>query len=432
MARILVLGAYGLIGSAVSRALMRFGHDVIGLGRDEDSALRVLPDITWIIKDIQDLTRRDDWLDLLTGVDFVVNCAGAMQNNPRDRLEVVHLASIGALVLACEQSQVGLIQISAVGADQNSDLEYYRTKAEGDALIREARTTWWIFRPGFVISPQSYGQVSLVRVLASCPMMAPMMLPEAVVQTVSVDDVALAVLRAVNGATPPGTEADLVEDQPHKMGELILTTRRWLGFSSPKWLWYVSDRVVRLSSRLMDFFALLGWRSPMRSASVAIIRRQVEGSAAQTHKVLGRAPLSLEETLQNWPASAEDRLFSRMQLLFPFALVINALVYIWLGLVPLFEYQIGRQILETSGQSPFAAAALVAVLSLVTIVLGVAMFVRKWALRSLWMMILLSVFYLFTASATTPGLWLDPTGPLARVIPMMLLVGMLRLVMDTR
>ncbi len=197
--RVLVLGGYGLIGANVARALSERGHEVIALGRDLGAARRVLPGFPWVIRDMRALTKPDDWLPLVQDVDFVVNCAGALQDNLRDNLEVVHLHAIGALVLACEKTNTSIVQISAVGANPHSVLPFYRTKAEGDALIRESHVDWWIFRPGLVIAPSSYGGTTMIRMMAGVPLVQPIALPHAPVQSVSVRDVAKAVTRAVEG-----------------------------------------------------------------------------------------------------------------------------------------------------------------------------------------------------------------------------------------
>jgi hypothetical protein len=88
--RFLVIGAYGLIGSIVSARLRASGWDVVGVGRDVARARRSRPDVSWIERDLRDMTTPEAWVDLLAGVDAVVNCAGALKDNPRDDLSNVH------------------------------------------------------------------------------------------------------------------------------------------------------------------------------------------------------------------------------------------------------------------------------------------------------------------------------------------------------
>ena len=59
-----VLGAYGLIGSARLRALREAGFDVTGVGRSLAAGHRVDPDITWVAADIAS-TSTERWRELL-------------------------------------------------------------------------------------------------------------------------------------------------------------------------------------------------------------------------------------------------------------------------------------------------------------------------------------------------------------------------------
>lgn len=428
MARLLVLGAYGVVGSFIARDLERAGHEVIGLGRDREAARRTLPGRAWVFRDIKTLTRRDDWLGLLRDVDFVVNCIGALQSNPKDRLEIIHLGAIGALVLACEKADVGLIQFSAVGADPAARLEYHRTKAEGDALIRESHVKWWIFRPGFVLSPQSFGNTTLIRTFASVPLILPLVHPKALVQTISVRDVARAVRRAVAGLVPPGTEADLVEPVAHRMEDVLLTTRAWLGFATPARVVALPGWLMRVTSRGADVLALFGWRSPMRSGPMRIIEGGVSGDARQTRQVLGRDAMDLSATMAAHPAQVEDRLYVRMQILAPILIFVLALTWIAEGLVALASLRTGADLAHGAGHERVISS----ILAVVTLALGLSLFVRRWAMRALWLMILVSIYYLVAATLVVPELWANPAGPLIAVFSQILLIMVTRLLLETR
>ncbi|AWB25428.1 hypothetical protein DA075_31550 [Methylobacterium currus] len=77
---ILVLGGYGLIGSAVLLRLLDAGHAVVALRRDTGSARRRFLEATWIDRDIAALSEPAAWQPLIAGCDAVVNCAGVLQD----------------------------------------------------------------------------------------------------------------------------------------------------------------------------------------------------------------------------------------------------------------------------------------------------------------------------------------------------------------
>jgi len=54
--RVLVTGAYGLIGAAILARLHRDGHEVIGAGRNVEAARRLHPIAQWVEADFQKLS----------------------------------------------------------------------------------------------------------------------------------------------------------------------------------------------------------------------------------------------------------------------------------------------------------------------------------------------------------------------------------------
>ncbi|MGH1367560.1 MAG: SDR family oxidoreductase [Maritimibacter sp.] len=434
MKRVLVLGAYGNIGSHVARGLVAQGHEVIGLGRDTATARRVLPGYNWIFKDLRDLTTPGAWLPLLDKIDVVVNCAGALQVNPKDSLIAVHLHAIGALVLACEKEGVGLVHFSPTGADNpdNGDLAYFRTKAEGDALIRESSTDWWIFRPGLVLTQSAMGAAAILRIQASVPYAMVAAMVNTQIKTVSMADVVEAVSRAINGDVPARTEADLVEAKAHGILDVARAMRAWLGFDVPLLTVYFPFWIIGFWARCADVASWLGWRAPYRTTAIEVMKRGITGNHIQTKMVLGRPALPMEQTLLRMRAGIEDRLRARLELLAPFVFLTLALHWIIAGAIAVANAQTGIDYMIAAGHSPYVAALLVWLLASVTFVLGIMLLVRRWAHRVLVIMALFSIFYLAGATIVLPELWADPLGPLVKVIPIIVLTLVARVLIDSR
>src|SRR5262245_33305983 len=150
--RVLVTGAYGLIGSAVMARLHRDGHDLIGTGRTVAHAQRQFPYALWIAADFADLHTREAWIPLLTGVDAVVNCAGAFQQGMLDDLQSVHVDAPLALFKACRETGVKrVVQISAMGAGERGATPFNRTKGTADTRLAASTLPWIILRPGVVL-----------------------------------------------------------------------------------------------------------------------------------------------------------------------------------------------------------------------------------------------------------------------------------------
>ncbi|NJM82850.1 MAG: NAD(P)H-binding protein [Tabrizicola sp.] len=232
---ILILGAYGLIGAGIARHLVSLGYPVTGFGRNAAVASRVLPGVPVIVRDMATLTRGDDWGAVLDGVTAVVNCAGALQDGREDDLEALHHHAVAALAEACAARGVRLVQISAVGARADAATGFLATKGRGDAAIRASGAPHQIFRPGLVLAPHGYGGSALLRMLAAVPVVQPVAMAEARIQTVALADLAEAVRPHWMGGCPMVTRA--IWWKPHRMrcgrfcwrsaAGLALVTRRW-------------------------------------------------------------------------------------------------------------------------------------------------------------------------------------------------------------
>ena len=102
--RVLVTGAYGLIGAACLARLHVAGHEVVAAGRSLRSARRRLPYAQWIAADFRRLASAEAWQPLLQGIDAVVNCVGVLQDGWRDDVQRIQQAGTVALFDACQRA----------------------------------------------------------------------------------------------------------------------------------------------------------------------------------------------------------------------------------------------------------------------------------------------------------------------------------------
>ncbi|KUM28118.1 NADH-ubiquinone oxidoreductase [Mesorhizobium loti] len=430
--KVLVLGGYGLIGEAVLGRLIEDGHDLVGLGRDVREAQRRKPGAEWIAADMSRLLAAADWAPLLAGVEAVVNAAGALQDGPRDHLDAIHRRSVAALVTACEQVGVHrLVQVSAIGADLDSDNAFFRTKAEGDRAVASSSLEWTILRPGLVIAPGAYGGTALLRALAAFPWFVPAVLADRPIQTVSVADVAEAVSRAVGGRLAHGQIIDLVEERARPLGAVLLEFRAWLGLPKAPVV-AVPAIVGRLAGSIADGLGLLGWRSPLRSAAIAALEKGVTGNSEPWAEINGRPAQALEATLAAMPAHVQERWFARLWLLKPIVFAVLSVFWIFSGIVGLVRQDAAADILISRGLPATLAFVMVLAGSIADIVVGAAVVVRPLARSALMAMIAITLLYLAAATALAPNLWLDPLGAIVKAVPMLCLVLVALAILEER
>ncbi|MGH7881213.1 MAG: NAD-dependent epimerase/dehydratase family protein, partial [Candidatus Binataceae bacterium] len=226
--RVLLVGATGLIGSAIAARLHELGHDIVAVIRDHGPASARLPAAESIRIDLRGATEPKMWLPHLNHIDAIVNCAGVLQDSPRDATRQVHVDGIGALFRACEAASVRrVIQISTIGLDRETPTEFSRTKLAGDRLLMSLDLDWVILRPSVVVGRAAYGGSALFRGLAALPFL-PITPGTGLLQIVQLDDV----VRTVELLLPPGAPARLVLELagPERLAfeGVVAAYRRWL------------------------------------------------------------------------------------------------------------------------------------------------------------------------------------------------------------
>ena len=415
--RVLVLGGYGLIGLAVSKLLLEQGKQVTGLARSAKTGRKFLPEASWISEDISKLTKPEDWSEILKNIDAVVNAAGILQNGLNDDVAATQRDSIMALIKACDQNGVEqFIQISAPGATSAAQTLFYKTKGEADEALKKSRLKWTILRPGLVISPNAYGGTSLLRMLAAFPLIQPLVMPKALIQTVSVHDVAYAVSAALGKDSLAGQDFDLVEENAKTLTDLILSIRSWLGFSKPLFIVPLPKWVGGVVSKIADFAGWLGWRSSLRSTSLKVLTQNVTGDPAPWKYETGHVPQGLKRTLQGLPSTAQERLYARMKLLFPLLLFIMSAFWLTSGLIGIFQHDKAVKVLE--GALPETAAITSVWLgSVIDIGIGLLVLFRPLTRLISLFSVLVAAGYLAASAALTPHLWANPLGPMVKVFP---------------
>lgn len=429
--RVLILGGYGLIGSYVTARLLEAGHEVTGLARDP-VATRRFPSVRWIESDLAKLTDPEQWTPLLDGVDAVVNCAGALQNSPRDSLGAVHVAGPAALYLACANYGVRrVVSISAAGIT-NADTAYARTKRESEAALMDSDLDWVVLRLGLVLAPGAYGGSALLRGLAGFPMMTPIIRPDTVMQVVSVHDVAETILRAIAPDAPNRVTWDVMHPAKTTLRDVVAGMRAWLGFPRVP-IVRVPWIFARFASWCADVIAWFGWRSPLRTTSQKQLTAGVAGDPTEWMAQSGITPKSLADIFASTPSTVQDRWFARLYFLKPLGILVISVFWLFSGIVALGPgFDSGSAFLQAGGMPPKTAWWMTFGGAWLDIVLGTAVLFRRLTRVTLIAMISACVVYLAAGSILNPGIWFEPLGVYAKVVPIMLAMALLAAIWDER
>lgn len=330
--RILVTGAYGLIGSACLTRLRSEGHELIGLGRSIEIAHRRFPYARWIQADFARLSDPLGWQTLLEGIDAVVNCVGVLQNGLGESVKRVQLDATVALFKACERAGVRrVIHISALGVADDGPTAFSQTKAAAEAHLQTMALDWVILRPALVMSHAVYGGTALLRGLAAFPGFVPLACAEAKVQVIGIDDISETLARALAPDAPTRVVWDLAHPQVHTLASIVVAIRAWLGIA-PRRVLKLPKSIGDVAATIGDAIGWFGWRSPLRSTSLAQLDAGVVGDPTRWMAATETRPAGLEQILAAYPANVQDRWFARLYLLKPLAILGLAAIIIAQGL----------------------------------------------------------------------------------------------------
>lgn len=192
---VVLLGGSGFFGRHVAQELLARGARLRIASRNPERAYALKPlgnlgEVQLVRCDV----RNDDQLAaVLAGAQGVVNLVGAFAGD-LDRLQGKGAGRVAGLASAAGAGS--FVQISAIGADAASPVDYARTKAEGEAAVLAAFPAATILRPSLLFGPDDAFTTMFARLIALLPAL-PVFGPQARLQPVFVDDAARAVAAAL-------------------------------------------------------------------------------------------------------------------------------------------------------------------------------------------------------------------------------------------
>ncbi len=201
-----IYGGSGFVGRYITRRMAQAGWRVRVAVRRPNESLHVKP--YGVVGQVEPVfcNIRDDASvhAVMQGADAVVNCVGILAEQGRNRFDSVQADGAGRVArLAAQTGVPKLVQISAIGADAQSDSAYSRTKAEGEARVQAAMPDAVILRPSVVFGPEDQFFNRFAGMTRFSPFL-PVVGPNTRFQPVYADDVAAAAEAALTGTVAPG------------------------------------------------------------------------------------------------------------------------------------------------------------------------------------------------------------------------------------
>lgn len=419
--RILLTGASGFIGSRLLHALRADGHEVVCASRSRPTE----PHDHWVAIDFARATRPEAWLPHLQGVQAVVNAVGILRENGPQTFQALHTDAPKALFDACVQAGVRqVVQISALGADDEARSRYHLSKRAADRHLLSLPVAGTVLQPSVVFGPGG-SSTKLFMTLASLPVLGLPAGGRQTLQPVHVDDVVDAVRELLRSpGRCAGEIVPLVGPDPTTLGEYLQSMRSMMSLPRAP-AFPVPAFAMRWAARAGD----LTPKALLDTESWQMLERGNTGPVEPAARLLGRTPTpttSFVAPAMAPPMRAEAVLSWGVPMLrVALALVWLATAAVSFGLYPVQESYalLGRVGVPASLQPTmlYGAATLDLLFGVLTLLP-----LRPGRRRGLWLaQAALILGYTAIITLRLPEFWLHPYGPLTKNLPMLALLLLL-------
>jgi uncharacterized protein YbjT (DUF2867 family) len=348
-------------------------------------------------------------------VDVVINAVGIIRESGGQTFRALHEQAPVALFQACETAGVRrVIQISALGCDDQAVSRYHLSKKRADDFLASSTLEWTILRPSIVYGPGA-SSMAFFKALAALPITPLVNRGEQQIQPIHVADLTRAVLRCLTTANPTRVRIDLVGPEPIRFRDLMQQLRRWLGLGPlrPVAIPYtLSLAIAKLGGFLGD--------APITPETIQMLQRGNTGSVDPMLRHFDFQPRGMEYQLREEPARQSDLWHAGLFFLRPLLRLTVALVWISAGLVSAFiypgeeSYALLSQVGITGSWAPLAlygAAAL-------DLLLGFAILSKRWLRLAAYGQILTIALYTLIITVFLPAFWAHPFGPVVKNLPL--------------
>ena len=293
--RILVLGGSGVVGRSVCEKLVERcngagGRIVVPSRRPQRAQhLRTLPTVELVAANVNDAGTLER---LVSGCDAVINLVAILHGSQAE-FERAHVALPHKLVAVCKARGVRrVVHVSALGVSANAPSRYLRSKAAGEAVLAASGLDVTVLRPS-VIFGENDKFINLFAGMQSVVPIVPLAGATATFQPVWVDDVAAAIVSALDRPDSIGQTIECAGPTVYTLADLVRFAGRASGHPRP--VIGLPDAIARLQAGLMEL--LPGTPLMSRDNVDSMQVPNVLGGTLPGLSVLGIEPRSLEAVM---------------------------------------------------------------------------------------------------------------------------------------
>ncbi|MCF6292509.1 MAG: complex I NDUFA9 subunit family protein [Robiginitomaculum sp.] len=225
-----VFGGSGFLGRQVVRELCRKGWRVrVAVRRAHQAVdLRVEGGVGQV-QLVQCNIRSDASIAAaMSGAQIAINLVGVLFESGKQKFDDLHTEGAARIAQAALALGVQhLVQVSALGASEQSASKYARSKAKGEIAVLKAFPNATILRPSVLFGSGDGLFERFAGMLCLTPIV-PLPMADTKLQPVFVGDVAAAIVATLQNSKAAGTTYELGGPQTLTLGQIVQNTAIWI------------------------------------------------------------------------------------------------------------------------------------------------------------------------------------------------------------
>ncbi len=304
---ITVFGGSGFVGRYVVQMLAERGHRVRVAVRNPNLALFLKPlGVLGQVQLVQANVRFPASVaSALAGADGAVNLVGILQAGGAQSFEAVQQDGAETIAAACKAAGISrLVQVSAIGADAESDVPYARTKALAEQAVLAQVPGATILRPSIIFGPEDqffnrFGSMAALPTLMM-PIM-PVMCGDTKFQPVYVRDVAAAIVAALESDAHAGKIYELGGPAVYSFRELLAYILRETQSRKP--LVEIPLGIAKIQAAVLGLLP----RAPLTSDQLAMLQHDNIVRGTDGFAAMGLSPTPVEAVVPEYLARFRPR-----------------------------------------------------------------------------------------------------------------------------
>ncbi|MCX7886746.1 MAG: complex I NDUFA9 subunit family protein [Verrucomicrobiae bacterium] len=179
--------------------------------------------------------RGESFAEAFAGAAAVIHLIGIIRERGSDNFEHVHVGLTRMALEAAKAAGVGrFLHMSALGTRAGARSRYHQTKWAGEELVRQSGLAWTIFRASVIYGPEDKSVNVLAKTLRMLPVAVVLGSGKTRIQPISVEDVAAALVSALNCEAAIGCTYDLCGPEAFTWDELYDKLAAVMGLRRPK------------------------------------------------------------------------------------------------------------------------------------------------------------------------------------------------------